>query len=90
MKLVKKQQGGNQQHSGSPLVAGTMDRRTFLKRSGITVGGVAAGSQGPRPAYGHEYRTHLSSSSGEGGLPYMRTPTRKILAAIQTMPTMQP
>jgi formate dehydrogenase major subunit len=42
MKLVRKQRGTN--HHDSPILDATMDRRTFLRRSGITVGGVAAAS----------------------------------------------
>ena len=41
MKLVKKQ-GTEQTPAGGVLNAATMDRRTFLKRSGIGVGGIAA------------------------------------------------
>jgi formate dehydrogenase major subunit len=44
MKLVKKQQGTNQSPAPAVLNAATMDRRTFLKRSGITAGGIAAAS----------------------------------------------
>ena len=43
MKLVKKQ-GTEQTPAGGVLNAATMDRRTFLKRSGIGVGGIAAAS----------------------------------------------
>ncbi|MGB5339405.1 MAG: molybdopterin-dependent oxidoreductase, partial [Gammaproteobacteria bacterium] len=45
MKLVKKQQGTDQSPAHAAFRAATMDRRTFLKRSGITAGGItAAGS----------------------------------------------
>jgi len=42
MKLVKKQQGTDQSPTQAAFSAATMDRRTFLKRSGITAGGIAA------------------------------------------------
>ena len=44
MKLVRKQRGNNHLNVDSPILNATMDRRTFLRRSGITVGGVAAAS----------------------------------------------
>jgi len=44
MKLVRKQRGTNHLNIDSPILNATMDRRTFLRRSGITVGGVAAAS----------------------------------------------
>ncbi len=48
---------------------------------------------GPRASslitHHYEYRNHLNSCHGEGGLPYISTPTRKIFAAIQTMPKTQ-
>jgi formate dehydrogenase major subunit len=44
MKLVKKQQDTNQSPAQAVLNAATMDRRTFLKRSGLTAGGIAAAS----------------------------------------------
>jgi len=42
MKLVRKQRGTNPLNVDSPILNASMDRRTFLRRSGITVGGVAA------------------------------------------------
>ena len=44
MKLVRKQRGTNHLNIDSQILNATMDRRTFLRRSGITVGGVAAAS----------------------------------------------
>ncbi|MCK5480052.1 MAG: molybdopterin-dependent oxidoreductase, partial [Gammaproteobacteria bacterium] len=41
MKLVKKQ-GTDASNVRAALLGGTIDRRTFLKRSGITAGGIAA------------------------------------------------
>lgn len=41
MKLVKKQ-GTNSSTVGAGALGATIDRRSFLKRSGITAGGVAA------------------------------------------------
>ena len=43
MKLVKKA-ATNQSGLPAALNAATMDRRTFLKRSGVSVGGIAAAS----------------------------------------------
>ncbi len=37
----------------------------------------------------YEYRAHLISCSGDGGLPYINTPTRNIFAANQIMPSTQ-
>jgi formate dehydrogenase major subunit len=42
MKLVKKQAGSEPTAVHAAFKAATMDRRTFLKRSGITAGGIAA------------------------------------------------
>ena len=44
MKLVRKQRGTNPLGIASPVLNASMDRRTFLRRSGIAVGGVAAAS----------------------------------------------
>ncbi|MEN8761490.1 MAG: molybdopterin-dependent oxidoreductase, partial [Thiogranum sp.] len=44
MKLVRKHRGTNHLKVDSPILNASMDRRTFLRRSGITVGGVAAAS----------------------------------------------
>ena len=44
MKLVRKQRGTNPLGIASPVLTASMDRRTFLRRSGIAVGGVAAAS----------------------------------------------
>jgi formate dehydrogenase major subunit len=44
MKLVKKNQASHHSTAHAAHTAATMDRRTFLKRSGITAGGVAAAS----------------------------------------------
>lgn len=41
MKLVKKQ-GSNASTAQPAMLGATIDRRTFLKQSGITAGGVAA------------------------------------------------
>jgi hypothetical protein len=34
----------------------------------------------------YEYLAHFSNSMGDGGLPYISTPTRKIFAAIHVIP----
>jgi len=44
MKLVRKQRGTDHLDGDSTILTATMDRRTFLRRSGIAVGGVAAAS----------------------------------------------
>jgi formate dehydrogenase major subunit len=44
MKLVKKNQTTDQSPAHAAFTAATMDRRTFLKRSGISAGGIAAAS----------------------------------------------
>ena len=47
MKLVRKQPSSNPDHSRQSVVNPRMDRRTFLRRSGISVGGLAAASALP-------------------------------------------
>ena len=44
MKLVKKHQATKHTQAYAAFAAATMDRRTFLKRSGINAGGIAAAS----------------------------------------------
>jgi len=47
MKLVRKQPNGNPDHPQESISNPRMDRRTFLRRSGIGVGGLAAASALP-------------------------------------------
>ena len=47
MKLVRKQPSSNPDHPRQSVVNPRMDRRTFLRRSGISVGGLAAASALP-------------------------------------------
>ncbi|MFV1972780.1 MAG: molybdopterin-dependent oxidoreductase [Thiohalobacterales bacterium] len=47
MKLVKKQAGSEQSPAQAAFHAATMNRRTFLKRSGIGAGGIAAAGSLP-------------------------------------------
>ena len=47
----------------------------------------SVGPEGRPSAKDYSYRTHRSSSNGDGGFPDIKTPTRKILAASQIIPS---
>ena len=64
MKLIKRQQATDQPQAPGVLAATTIDRRTFLKRSGISVGGIAAASSLPLSMVQKASAATASASSG--------------------------